>query len=522
MVLEDNLVELNKQEIFHQIDHDILSQKKNKFSIVQKTRSNYKFVVYLDLIACLFALVGIIVVYSVFREQQIRLVSGQKGVKVLETTLISEINKQYEQDLLDKELELQILRDKLSALELGLSDALVQINEEAQQKFKNEKELLEIEFLFKNEGKNKAEQAALRREYDEKIDLLKQSITTTKLENERLEKEKFEQMQQGQLTEDQQEQATLIAELVKAQENLENSKEKLRTIQVSQPQALEELKTVSNTMQEMQKIEQKIEQKIANNFVVIQQNILEKQYAQAEQALRNVEGIYENETPNTYPETRKKTDLYFISLNREFIKKDQKTEVLSRQVDMQNNQIEALKQGIIESKTSNNSENLKEIAKKMRDFVAKFSNNRISREELQQKINDISDKLPESVDYAYKYIEFVQNKNSVNIPKNVDEETRKILNKNEEFSPEYKIVYLKNPEGFILDILDKKRVLITLHPGKRVSLNQQLEVYRVDSQDNFKINKIGYINVLKSGGDVVQASNANYDIKIGDLIYIKD
>ncbi len=515
MVLEDNLVELNKQEIFHQIDHDILSQKKNKFSIVQRTRSNYKFVVYLDLIACLLALAGIIIVYNVFREQQIRLVSGQKGVRVLETTLIGEINKQYEQDLLDKELELQMLRDKLSSLELGLSDALMQINEDAQQQFKNEKELLEIEFLFKNEGKNKAEQVALRREYDRKIEALKQNINDAKLENERLEKEKFEQMQQGQLTEDQQKQTRLIAELAKAKENLENSKEKLKIVQVSQPQATEELQNVSNTMQEVRKIEQKI----ANNFVVIQQNILEKQYAQAELALRSVENIYENETPDTYSETRKKTDLYFISLNREFIEKDQKTVALSRQIDMKNDQIEMLKQGITNSK---NSEDLKEIAKKMKDFIKQSSNNRISRKNLQQQVDNISGNLPESIDFAYKYIEFVQNKDSANIPKNVDKETQKLLNKDEASTSEYKIVYLKNPEGFVLDILDKKRVLITLHPGKRVSLNQKLEVYRVDSQDNFKINKIGYIDVLKSGGDVVQASNANYDIKIGDLIYIKD
>ena len=518
MVLEDNLVELNKQEIFHQIDHDILSQKKNKFSIVQKTRSNYKFVVFLDLIACVLALAGIIIVYNVFREQQIRLVSGQKGVRVLETTLIGEINKQYEQDLLDKELELQILRDKLSSLELGLSDALMQINDEAQQKFKNEKELLEIELLFKNEGKNKAEQDALRREYDKKIELLKQDIDDTRLKNERLEKEKFEQMQQGQLTEDQQKQARLIAELAKAKENLENSKEKFKTVQVSQPQATEKLQNVSNTMQEVRKIEQKI----ANNFVVIQQNILEKQYAQAELALRNVENIYENETPDTYSETRKKTDLYFISLNREFIEKDQKTAALSRQVNMQDDQIKALKEGVAESKKDKNSENLQEIAKKMKNFIKQSSNNRISRKNLQQQVDNISEKLPESIDFAYKYIEFIQNKDSVNIPKSVDKETQKLLNKEEAGASEYKIVYLKNPEGFVLDVLDEKRVLITLHLGKRVSRNQKLEVYRVDSQDNFKINKIGYIDVLKSGGDVVQASNANYDIKIGDLIYIKD
>jgi predicted nuclease with TOPRIM domain len=75
-----------------------------------------------------------------------------------------------------------------------------------------------------------------------------------------------------QLTEDQQKQTRLIAELAKAKENLENSKEKLKIVQVSQPQATEELQNVSNTMQEVRKIEQKI----ANNFVVIQQNILEK------------------------------------------------------------------------------------------------------------------------------------------------------------------------------------------------------------------------------------------------------
>lgn len=518
MVLEDNIIELNKQEIFHQIDHDILSQKKNKFSIVQKTKSNYKFIVYLDLIACLIAMMGVIVVYGVFREQQIRLVSGQKGVKVLESTLIGEINEQYEQDLLDKEIELQALRDKLASIEQGFSDTLLKINREAAQEFETEKALLEIELLFKNEGKNQAEQAALRREYDQRIESLRQSVDNVKLENERLEKEKFEQAQQWQLTEDRQKQEELTAQLIKARENLESSKEKLEIIRVLEPKTVVESTDLSDTVQ-------KIEQKVSDNFIIIQQNILEKEYIQAEKALKNIEDIYKGEIPNTYPKNRKEADLYLISLNREFIKKDQKEIVLNKQLDIQNNQIIALKQGVEDSKNnedSKDSKNLKEIAKKMKNFITKVSNNRISRKELQQQIDSISKELPESIDFAYKYVEFSQNKNSINIPKNVDTKIQKILDKDEPLSSEYRIVYLKNPEGFVLDILDKKRVLVTLHLGKRVSRDQRLEVYRVDNQDNFKINKIGYINILKSGGDVVQASNAGFNIRIGDLIYIKD
>ena len=192
MVLEDNSVELNKQEIFHQIDREILSQKKNRFSVFQKTRSNYKFIVYLDLIACLVAMAGVIVVYNIFREQQIRLVSGQSGVKVLEITLIEEIYKQYEQDFILKELEVQALRKELENMEQVFSDALLKINEDAQQKFETERALLEVELLFELTGKKKGEQDNLRRKYDQKIRSLRKEIDETKLETEKLEREKLD------------------------------------------------------------------------------------------------------------------------------------------------------------------------------------------------------------------------------------------------------------------------------------------------------------------------------------------
>ena len=500
MVLEDNLVELNKQDIFHQIDREILSQKKNKFSIVQKTRSNYKFVVYLDIIACLIAMIGVIFVYSIFKEQQVRLVSGQSGVKVLETTLLEEINKQYEQDLLKKELEIESLRSELKNIEQNFSNALLAIDKKAQQKFENEKALLEAELMREIEGKNKTEQESLRREYTQNLELIKQNIDNEKMENKKLENEKIEQLRQ-----EQQKQEQLQLQLRDTKEKLEISREKLKKVQVEQPQENKESALLSNAIKQMQQIEKSVSEK----FIIVQQNILGRKYTQAETVLESIEKIYEGRMPNMYLETRKNADLYFISLNREFIKKDEDMAILS-------NRIEVLGQ------EKPNTISLLQVTEEMREFVIKASNNKTSSKNLQRQINSITKELPDVTDFAYEYVEFVQNENRANIPKNVEEKMQKLLNKTEQLSQEYKVVYMKNPDGFVLDILDKKRVLVTLSSGKRVSKNQQLDVYRVANQDDFKMDKIGYINVLKSGGDVIQTSNANYDVKIGDLIYIKN
>lgn len=581
MVLEDNLVELNKQEIFHQIDREILSKKNNEFSIMQKTRSNYKFVLYLDLIACLIAIFGAIVVYNVFKEQQVRLVSGQSGVKVLETTLIEEINKQYEQNLLLKELELQELRSKLENIELEFSNVLLKIQKESQQKLEIEKALLQKELLSKLSGKNQLEQDVLRQEYNQKLELIKQNIDLSKIENENIEKKKFEQFQKNL-----QQQDELQRQLDEVKEKLEFSKEKLEIIVTKQPQL-----DIETTYKDDES--QKLEQKISKYFINIQQNILEKKYIQAEILLNNIEKIYENELPLQYLKNRKKVDLYFISLNREFIQKDQESMELNKKLDMQSDQLKLLEQKFITPKNIDNTKDSQIIIDKINFFIEKISNNKVSKKEIQQYIKNINKELPEVTNFAYKYVEFAQNvdhdkinkaiqnadelvlkkdystaisayqqilrvylfnnaRDSVvdklyktiilqlensnnktlvannimqdetptNIPKNVNEKIKKVLNNVEFITPEYKIIYMRNPDGYVLNILDENHVLVILTAGKRVFQNQQLKVYRVSGQDIFKMDKIGFINVLKLGGDVIQTSNINSDLRIGDLIYI--
>ena len=581
MVLEDNLVELNKQEIFHQIDREILSKKNNEFSIMQKTRSNYKFVLYLDLIACLIAIFGAIVVYNVFKEQQVRLVSGQSGVKVLETTLIEEINKQYEQNLLLKELELQELRSKLENIELEFSNVLLKIQKESQQKLEIEKALLQKELLSKLSGKNQLEQDVLRQEYNQKLELIKQNIDLSKIENENIEKKKFEQFQKNL-----QQQDELQRQLDEVKEKLEFSKEKLEIIVTKQPQL-----DIETTYKDDES--QKLEQKISKYFINIQQNILEKKYTQAEILLNNIEKIYENELPLQYLKNRKKVDLYFISLNREFIQKDQESMELNKKLDMQSDQLKLLEQKFITPKNIDNTKDSQIIIDKINFFIEKISNNKVSKKEIQQYIKNINKQLPEVTNFDYKYVEFAQNvdhdkinkaiqnadelvlkkdystaisayqqilrvylfnnaRDSVvdklyktiilqlensnnktlvannimqdetptNIPKNVNEKIKKVLNNVEFITPEYKIIYMRNPDGYVLNILDENHVLVILTAGKRVFQNQQLKVYRVSGQDIFKMDKIGFINVLKLGGDVIQTSNINSDLRIGDLIYI--
>lgn len=581
MVLEDNLVELNKQEIFHQIDREILSKKNNEFSIMQKTRSNYKFVLYLDLIACLIAIFGAIVVYNVFKEQQVRLVSGQSGVKVLETTLIEEINKQYEQNLLLKELELQELRSKLENIELEFSNVLLKIQKESQQKLEIEKALLQKELLSKLSGKNQLEQDVLRQEYNQKLELIKQNIDLSKIENENIEKKKFEQFQKNL-----QQQDELQRQLDEVKEKLEFSKEKLEIIVTKQPQL-----DIETTYKDDES--QKLEQKISKYFINIQQNILEKKYTQAEILLNNIEKIYENELPLQYLKNRKKVDLYFISLNREFIQKDKESMELNKKLDIQSDQLKLLEQKFITPKNIDNTKDSQIIIDKINFFIEKISNNKVSKKEIQQYIKNINKELPEVTNFAYKYVEFTQNvdhdkinkaiqnadelvlkkdystaisayqqilrvylfnnsRDSVvdklyktiilqlensnnktlvannimqdetptNIPKNVNEKIKKVLNNVEFITPEYKIIYMRNPDGYVLNILDENHVLVILTAGKRVFQNQQLKVYRVSGQDIFKMDKIGFINVLKLGGDVIQTSNINSDLRIGDLIYI--
>ncbi len=176
MVYQNKINEFNKQEILTQIEDELLTKSQPTHEIRQKTKSNFRFVVVLDLIALLLAVAGVFIVYTVFREQQIRLVSGQQGVKVLESTLLEEINKQHARDLALKEQELEEVRSRLRDLENNYADELRRINRDAEARLQAERATLEEEITGQLIGKSEAEQAEIRRQYEERIRSLERNV----------------------------------------------------------------------------------------------------------------------------------------------------------------------------------------------------------------------------------------------------------------------------------------------------------------------------------------------------------
>ncbi|MGL4676105.1 MAG: hypothetical protein ACRCWI_00335 [Brevinema sp.] len=512
----------------------------------------------MDFIALVIAFAGAFVVYNIFKEQQVRLVSGQKGVRVLESLLLEEINKQYARDLALKEQELQDVRQRLAEIESEYQIKLAQIGTDAQQELERQIILIQREITAQLVGKTDTEQQEIRRQYEERLINIKNAITQERLEREALERERYQQIQI-------QEEQNLNQEQLRLQ--LEEAQQRLQDSQLQ----LTQLQTIQAGEQNYNAIDQQFDQSITSLLLSTQIAITNNQHDQAKTSLNRIKILYRN-SPELFPQQRKEADLYVVEMLLSYLDSlEQVSNLQQINIDQQNSlaQIRGLQDGEMGLKkeelqyfinTITNKDQhalaLRQIQDLNRDipellafaeyyitFIRQDPNldsmiaqgdNLVNSKRYQEAINtyqqilqtySINDKAREIVQKLYSTILLeLQNKNILvnsSIPQKMQTDIQQLLSNSRYSEVSHQIIYLKEPDGYIADIIDKDTVLVLLLPQKRVTPRQVIEVYRIVNQDNFHMNKIGTLRSQKREQRMFQITLLNHNMKLGDLVYIK-
>ncbi|MGL4561166.1 MAG: hypothetical protein ACRCV0_02600, partial [Brevinema sp.] len=82
------------------------------------------------------------------------------------------------------------------------------------------------------------------------------------------------------------------------------------------------------------------------------------------------------------------------------------------------------------------------------------------------------------------------------------------------------IIYLQNPEGYVLDIT-KNNILVYLLPNSKIKNKSDIQFFRIINDDGLQFHNISESKVNKIDGNIAYISQKNIQVKIGDLIYLK-
>lgn len=577
----------SKQEIYQQIDEDILSHRQFQQSIKQKTKSNYKFIIMLDIFALIVALIGGGVVYHLFKEQQIQLVAGQGAVKVLEFTLLDELNKQYQQDLLEKDNEITSLRGQIANIEEQMRNKILKLEEENKLELERQKELLTIQMQKGLEGKTDQEKEQIVQQYNEQIIQLEnklkkeQEVVRSQMDNELQELiQKQQEQLQNQLNQQKSIQKTLDQQeqrIVKIQTLSENKKSVINPEQLLQRQMLE-----TSII---------LDRKISELFLDIQAQLQQSNCIAVSNILFQIKTLYTDNVQNLISQERRSADLFLIEVIREYINTQEKNTSLTSQILMQEKSLEELRIRLEQGISSKDSTFV--VLKEQLITFSKMINGKSSTRTINKQLKIIKTSMPEVLiflesyeryqknDFSYKADKLIQKAETLvnkekyreaidiyqqilrvypgirqqedvvrqlydtivlelnkegntalvsdrnlvspdsfnDIPNNLNNNVQKILKNSRYTTPNYKIVYMYNPDGYIVDIINNN-VIVSLIAGKVVSKNQELFIYRVVDSEKFQMDVIGVIKSTANGKGNIQAEQENNNMKIGDLVYL--
>ncbi len=104
------------------------------------------------------------------------------------------------------------------------------------------------------------------------------------------------------------------------------------------------------------------------------------------------------------------------------------------------------------------------------------------------------------------------------VPQKLEESVQNLLSNPKYNVADEKIVYMRDPDGYILDVVDDDNVLIVLMPQKRVRNRQMVEIFRV--VDGVRMEKIAEVQSKKNENGTFQLEIPSDSIKLGDLVYI--
>lgn len=546
--------ELDKQLIFEQIDSELIINDHNTLiRTKQWTRSNYKFVIFLDLCAIITAFIGGIILYNIFREQSIRLVVGQGAVRTLELTLLEQLDKQREIDLQNTKSELNATREELQRAERELKLAKIRFREEALNKLKEQQRLLDIRLAKALQGKSAQEQAEIRKKFELERNKIQEQIETERKAKEQLYQEKFDQLEKkNKIIE-----MTLKSQLKDDQKNATISKKKLMTKIQQQNKIITEKAPIIQLSQNVL-----VNQEIALSFSKIQNFLLNSQYRDIENSLNNIENIYKKTPDEALYSIKKKGDLFLVSLIRKYIAQITNITDIEPQVEIAQNNELILLINLLNKKTPNENK----INKQMQqlkltspiiikfldsyikyqetandpqiDLLLKKAYNNIKKEKYKlaienyqtilrlypsaSKRNNILKEFYHTIKLELEKNQVLVSQNPVNskIPTILQQKALNILKNPRYAIPESKIIYMNSPDGYIMDIIDDVAIIaLTSHAS--IKKGSVLNIFRVMNVDILTMDKLGTVKVLKkTRGNTVQATIKGNNVRIGDLIYL--
>jgi len=566
--------ELDKQTIFEQIDSELLNNNSDNsfYRLLQWTKSNYNFVVLLDLCAIMTALVGGIVLYNIFREQSIKLVIGQSAVRSLELTLLEQLDKQREIDLKTTELELIQTKESLLKAEKDLERVKDQYKKESLKELARQQNILEQKILKELQGKSELEQKAIQERFQLEKTKIKQDIEQKRLGKERLYETQYQKLKlEKEKTEEE-----LNTALIKAQKQATQSKTKLlKKVEEENNNFASIVETKNFTTKDSL-----INYEITTIFNKVQNNLNNKNYPLVETELKKIENIYQKTPHSDIYIVKKKNDLFIISLIREYITNNLHLSNLNNKVNSHEETLNNLQKSITNNSSPSLIQNLRKLIVQLEDsnpnirqitrkiqnlkssdpIIIEFLNSYIN---YQKKSNDpkvlqllkIANKNIKKENYRiavenyqtilrlypetskrvqvlqgyYDTIKLELQKNQVlvshnkntnpNIPTVLQQKALNIL-KNPRYNiPDSKIIYMNSPDGYIIDIINDIAI-ITLTSNLATKKGTLFNIFRISTMNIIEMDQIGSLKVSKKvSGDTAHAHIDN-NVRIGDLVYL--
>ncbi|MGL4368043.1 MAG: hypothetical protein ACRCTQ_07200 [Brevinemataceae bacterium] len=545
---------LTKQEIFNEINLE-LSLDNNRISYLsQKTKSNYNFIIWLNICALTLATLGGITVYHIFKEQSVRLVAGHTAIRTLETTLLQQLNKQYQLDLASKELEIAKIRENLELAEAELTKTKNQIQTEVDTQLQEQKKILEEKLQKELKGKSIQEQEKIRTTYIEELKRIEEQSKQIALQKT----QEFE-MQYKQIKEkNEQERLALQQELDKVKKDAH---------QAQQVQKSKEVKQITPVSSGLSK-NQLLDKNIANTFLKIEKLLSSEQFNKIENELRKIQIFYLNAHDTDIILEKKEADFLFVSIVQKYlsmlqnnseskkstnsVSQDQSLKILltelqtlkqlinsnskrTAQIDNKIKQIQTQTPQITEFADSYAKYSKYGTSNKVNQLIAK-ADKYMEKQQYREAVNQYQDILrlypdtPEQnriLNSLYEAIKLEFQKQGNNIPVNNSEKLSKIqqtaknlLKNSDSQNTNIKIVYMQTPSGYIADI-SRDTAIVSLTPGLYIKKNTVLHVFRIAPGNNLQLNKIGTATVKHSERKgILTISIKDKDFRIGDLIYI--
>lgn len=550
--------ELDKQEIFRQIDQDLSTKRTSPQQ--QKTHSNYKFIILLNIMIISAAGLGIFIVYTIFQQESLKLTVGQDAIQSLELILIQQAEKRRSAELLKKEEEVQELRIALNRTEQELAKTLSEINQKAAQEFEKQKFDLKDQIEKELQGKTESEKAEIHRRYERELQILEEKIENERRAQELAQQEAYKKKQEQLIKE----QELLQIQLQRAAQNAEELRKKTLSVQ-------EKLKTETqepNILLE-DRLSSEFDQKISFLFLEIDKALQISNTKEAEKKLQAIENLYKKESAIFVPVEKRNADLFLVSLIRNYINTSEIQTNLIQQLALLNQEFNALKR-IDAIPAGTEIEKLRMLINEFSEFVEKDPENIT----IPSKIKILQKNVPDVFTFYDAYKKYRQNFDSQQAkplikkanqtlerrqyPKAIQQyqyilqnypgikEQNDILNNlaqaiqmeaakngsipifNQEKTDntllyrttnQTRIVYMKAPDGYILDIINDIAI-ITLFPGVWVKKGDRVDIFRANVLNKLELEWLENSTAEQSQSVRISAKIKNPRVRIGDLIYL--